>query len=103
MFKLQPNPTFKARAPINIPGKSKPEEIEIEFKHMSREQVKEFFEAVTGKTDAEAIGEIVVGWSGVDAPYSADALATLLDNFPSAAASIFETFRTELFEARRKN
>lgn len=102
MFKLQPNPTFKARAPISIPG-HKPAEIEIEFKHLSREKSREFFENIAGKTDAEALGEIVVGWSGVDQAYSEEALAVLLDNFPSSAASIFETFRRELFEAKTKN
>ena len=103
MFKLQPNPTFKARVPITIPGQPKPADVEMEFKHLSREAVKTYFEQLPGKTDAEALDEIVVGWSGVDQAYSTEALAVLLDNYPSAAASIFETFRRELFEARAKN
>lgn len=103
MFKLQPKPTFKARVAITVPGETKPAEIEVEYKHMGVEQVRAFFEGLTGKQDAEALGEIVVGWSGVDAAYSTEALATLLNNFPSSAAAMFETFRRELFEARRKN
>lgn len=103
MFKLQPKPTFKARVPITVPGETKPAEIEVEFKHMSLEQVRAFFEGLVGKQDADALGEIVVGWSGVDAAFDAEALATLLNNYPSTAAAMFETFRRELFEARRKN
>ena len=103
MFKLQPKPTFKARVPVTVPGEIKPAEITVEYKHMSLEQVREFFEGLAGKQDADALGEIVVGWADVDAPYSPEALATLLNNYPSTAAAMFETFRRELFEARRKN
>lgn len=103
MFKLQPNPTFKARVSITIAGQDKPAMVEMEFKHLSREAVREYFETLGGKTDTEALAVIVVGWSGVDQAYSAESLAILLDNYPSAAKSIFDTFRSELFEARAKN
>jgi len=103
MFKLQPNPTFKAKVSITIPGQDKPALVEMEFRHMSREAVKGFFESAAGKTDAEALADIVVGWSGVDQAYTSEALAVLLDNYPSAAGGIFEAFRRELFEARAKN
>lgn len=103
MFKLQPNPTFRAKVPISVPGQEKPQPLEMEFRHMSREAMKDYFESLPGQSDAEALARIVVGWSGVDHAYSADALAVLLDNYPSAAASIFDTYRNELFEARRKN
>ena len=103
MFKLQPNPTFKARVPITIAGQDKPAMVEMEFRHFSREAVKEFFESLPGKDDADALAQIIVGWSGVDAAYSAEALATLINNFPSASGSIFKVFSSELFEARTKN
>lgn len=103
MFKLQPKPTFKARVPITLPGETRAAEIEVEFKHLSVEQVREFFEGLVGKTDAQALGEIVVGWSGVDQAFSPEALDTLLNNFPSASGSFFDIFRRELLEGRRKN
>lgn len=103
MFKLQPNPTFKAKVPVSIPGQDKPQAIEMEFRHMSREAMREYFESLPGQSDAEALARIVVGWSDVDQAFSPEALAVLLDNYPSAAGLIFETYRNELFEARRKN
>ena len=103
MFKLQPNPTFKARVPITVPGQAKPAEVEIEFRHMGREAVRAYFESLPGKTDLDAVELIVVGWSGVDSAFSREALGQLLDAYPAAAAAIFETFRRELFEARTKN
>lgn len=103
MFKLQPNPTFKAMVAIAIAGQDKPAEIEVEFKYLGRAAVRAFFDGLDGKSEAEALAEIVVGWSGVDAPYGQQALATLLDNYPTAAFDFFEAFRRELLEARRKN
>jgi hypothetical protein len=56
-----------------------------------------------GKSDAEALAEIVSDWSGVDEKFSRDALGVLLDNYPAAAGELFDAFRKELLEARAKN
>ena len=103
MFKLQPNPTFKVKVPISVAGEKRQPEIEVEFKYLNKERVKEYFDGLQGKTDAEALGEIIVGWSGVDEPYSIAALELLVVNYPAAAADLFEAFRRELLEAKRKN
>lgn len=103
MFKLQHNPTFKARVPITVPGQDRPAYVEMEFRHMTRDGVKEFFETLPGKDDVDAIGQIVVGWTGVDQAFSQEALAMLLNNYPSTAGAIFKVFSSELFEARSKN
>jgi hypothetical protein len=103
MFKLQPNPTFKSKVGISIAGALRPADIEVEFKYLSKEKVREYFDRLQGKTDAEALAEIIVGWSGVDEAYSDVALEMLVDNYPAAAADLFETFRKELLEAKRKN
>ncbi len=103
MFKLQSNPTFKAKVDISVAGQARPAEIEVEFKYLSKAAIKEYFDRLQGKDDAEALVEIVVGWSGVDEAYSAESLALLINNYPAAAADLFEAFRRELLEAKRKN
>lgn len=103
MFKLQPNPTFKTKVGISIAGQARPAEIEIEFKYLSKGSIKDYFDRMEGKTDADALGEIIVGWGGVDQAYDAESLALLLSNYPAAAADLFEAFRKELLEAKRKN
>lgn len=103
MFKLQPNPTFWARAEISVAGEAKPAQIEAEFKHLGREALRGYFEALEGKSDLDALAEILVGWKGVDEPYSAAALEVLLDNYPSAALGFFEAFRREALGAKAKN
>jgi hypothetical protein len=104
MFKLQnTKPSFKTKVDISIAGEARPASIEVEYKYMTKSQVRDFFNALEGKTDVEALGEIIVGWSGVDQAYSADTLAMLIDEYPSASTELFDTFRRELFEAKRKN
>lgn len=103
MFKLQPKPTFWARVPVSIPGESKPAQIEIEFKHLGRESLKSFFETLEGKTDSDAISEIVCNWRGIDADFNRDNLDELLNNYPSSAMSLFDTYRKEVMEAKAKN
>jgi hypothetical protein len=103
MFKLQANPTFTARVPISVPGAEKAPEITVEFKHFTRVGIKKFWEDAAGKEDADILADIIVGWKGVDQPYSKEALETLLDMFPAANRDLFAAFNTELFESRRKN
>lgn len=103
MFKLQPNPTFKAKVGISIAGQTRPAEIEVEYRYLSKAKVKEFFDNLGGKNDAEALSEIIVSWSGVEEAFSAEALGELVDNYPAASADLFDTFRRELLEAKRKN
>lgn len=103
MFKIQPNPTFTAKVHLTVPGSEKPSTVDVEFKHLSRPQIKAYFDGLEGKSDTEALGEIIVGWKGFDANYSEKSLESLLDNYPTAGGELFEAFRKELMEARRKN
>lgn len=103
MFKINPNPTFKATVLLSVPGADKPASITVEFKHLAKSALRDYFAGLDGKSDAEALATVITGWQGVDAEFSVDALALLLDNYPAAAGELFEAFRRELLEARRKN
>lgn len=102
MFKIIPNPSFTATVKLSIPGGTTAA-VDVEFKHFSRKALQALFESQGSKGDADFLSEIMVGWSGIDATYSKETLATLLDNYPAAGAEIFEAFRNELLEAKRKN
>lgn len=102
-FKLQPNPTFKVKVAISVAGEKRSPEIEVEFKYLDKDEVKAFFDSLQGKEDVETLGEIVVGWSGVDTAFSAEALALLLKKYPAAGADLFNVFRRELLESKQKN
>lgn len=103
MFKLQPNPTFKTRIEIPVPGQKKAESVEFEFRHFT---VSAWEKIGAEKTMRDAlIEDIVVGWNGPDEAYSQEAIAVLFDNYPAATGAVFEGFITELFggKAKQKN
>ena len=103
MFKITPKPKFNTTVQLSVPGSDKPAAITVEFKHLSKSGLKEYFAGLDGKSDADALAEIITGWQGVDLEFSPEALGQLLDNYPAAAGELFEAFRRELMEARRKN
>lgn len=105
MFKLQPNPTFKKDVTIQSPNGDGV--IEFEFKHKGRKALKAFFDSLgegeTARPDAEALLDLVAGWGGADGEFSPAALEQLLDDYPTAAKSIFEAYNEGLFEGKAKN
>lgn len=103
MFKLQPKPTFWVKVPIAIPGAPKPALVDIEFKHLGRDALKDYLACLDGREDNESLCEIVMGWKDVDEEYSEDALKKLLNNYPGAALSMVQTFVAEAMEAKAKN
>lgn len=104
-LRLQPNPTFRAKVGIPVPGQEKPEEIVCVFAHMTRDEFAAFAspEAAVGRTDAESLARIMRGWDGVDAEFSADALALLCQQYHGAAYAISTAFVAELTKARLGN
>jgi hypothetical protein len=101
MFKLTANPTFTIKCNFPVPG-GKSEPVELEFKHLTKTGVKEFFANAVGKEDIESIGEILVGWKGFEKDYSQEALTQLLEQFPAAGADIIGFFSAELLTARKR-
>ena len=102
MFKLCPDPTFWTSVAIPIPG-GEPGTIEVECAHMGREAFQAFIEDAKSGDDLTTCAAIVRGWKGIDAEFSAEALAELLDNYPAAAGQIVRAYSEELVGARRKN
>ncbi len=105
MFKIVANPTFQCKVQISIPGIEKPGTINVEFAHLTRQALKAFYEEMktSEENDAFHLRKIIVGWSGVDTPYSTEALDDLLDHYPAAARELFAAYSAELMESKRKN
>lgn len=105
MFSLNPTPEFRAKVPMSAPGAAQVL-VEFVFRHRSKSALRDWLQA--GRPEAEMLAEVVSGWDGIadkgePVPYSAAALATLLDNYPTAASEIFSAYMRELTEARTKN
>lgn len=104
MFKLNPNPTFAGTATIVVPG-GEAEKLRLVFRHKTRDDAKAFFERAAKAEEKEStlLLEIIAGWEDVDAEFSEDALAKLLQNYHTAPSAIFEAYMAELTAARRGN
>lgn len=100
MIKIKPEiSTFKA--PVKVtPFGGEAETITIEFTYMP---ISKAVELTKEKTVGEVLAEIVKGWEGVDAPFTPEALADLLDHNPAIGMELFQGYFAALAETRAKN
>lgn len=104
MFKLNPEPTFRAKVEIPVPG-AKPEPVEFIFRHRTQKALTDWIKATAEAkpADIDFILEIVSGWAGVDAGFERETVEALLDNYHGAAGAIRDAYLRELTAARLKN
>lgn len=100
-LKLQPSPTFKAKASIPVPG-GNPIDLEFTFKHRNRDDLDTFLKTAMDLQDAALVMAVAEGWELEDA-FSADNINTLAQNYITAPQIIFNTYLSELIKAREKN
>ena len=60
-LKLNPEPTFKAKVGIPVPG-SRPVDVVFTFKHRTREEILEWVQESRDDTDAESVADAAAGW-----------------------------------------
>jgi hypothetical protein len=102
MFKIDPNPTFTAPVSVHVPGQGAGSFV-AEFVYLDQEARKDYVAALSGKSNAEALAEIVVGWNDMDAPFSRENLEKLLNKYDTAATGFFKAFFEELRGTAEKN
>jgi hypothetical protein len=108
-LRIVPNPSFRAKVSLSVPGADAPAVIEVEFRHKGRTEFAAWWESSGGRRDEEILGDVIAGWSDVvdehgnAVAYTREALALLLDRFPASAIELRDAYARELFEAREKN
>ncbi|MCU0919678.1 MAG: phage tail assembly chaperone [Burkholderiaceae bacterium] len=102
MLKLAPEPTFTVSVVVPVPGGAD-ELINVTFRHMGKSALKAWIEQAKGREDIDSLMDVVVGWAGVEAEFSRDALAQVLDNYTQAAVAMLEAYVGELGRAAAKN
>jgi hypothetical protein len=101
-LKLQPDPTFKAKVAIPVPG-AEPASVEFTFKHRSKDEMDRFLKSVADmEGDFEMVMAVATGWDLVD-EFTAANVKALIGNYIAAPAAIFEAYLAELAGNRRKN
>lgn len=104
MFKLNPSPTFEATVMIPQPG-GDPVGLDLVCHHMRRSEFMALTEAIRSGEVSElhALLRLVCGWKNVDAEFSDENLAALMDNYPAAALAIPQAYGLALMRGRTKN
>lgn len=109
MIKLNPSPTFDAKVRLTVPGQDEPAEVQFTFRHMPLDKMQPWFLDNRERAIAEALDEIIAGWSGVqdesgaEVAYSCESLGGLLNNYQPAAQEIIHAWQFALAESRVKN
>jgi hypothetical protein len=108
MLKLVPNPTFKLDVNIPLPT-GNVAKIKLEYKHLGRAALEDWLKSTADeegnvlRKDHEALGEVIVDWSGVDEKFSQENLEQLLDSYPSAGRAMINAYLPAILEGKTKN
>lgn len=115
MFKITPNPTFKASVTIPVHG-GEAQELVVLFKHKDESELDEFYSKLElhgkkhAKTvkqrierDADVLLEFMEGWDDADEEFSREALIKLISNYKAAARCILKKYESEMHQAAVKN
>lgn len=101
-FKLQPEPTFKRKVSIPLPGDVKAGEIEFVFKFRSRDELTEFYKRMTEQDRVEAVMEMATGWDLSD-EFNVANVKILDETFIGALERVVEAYWEEHTKAIEKN
>ncbi|OZI31732.1 hypothetical protein CAL29_28070 [Bordetella genomosp. 10] len=101
-FTLNPQPTFKHKVKLPIPGADFAE-VEFTFRHRSKSEFKEFMEqAKDQEDDAALVMDMACGWE-LQESFDRENVEKLVENFVGAARAIFTAYVDELIKARVGN
>jgi hypothetical protein len=98
---LEPNPTFKAKVEIYIPGQGHAP-VEFDFKYRDRDGVMALLEEHKKLKEVEAIMSVASGWDLSD-EFNAESVQKLLKRYNGCGFSIIKKYFEELNGAREKN
>jgi len=110
VFKIAPQPQFEFDAQLTVPGQDAPAVVRLVGRNEGRQALQAWIESARASSDdATFLGQALAGWkgvfdeTGVDVPFSQEALARLLDAYPASGGELFEQYVRALSESRRKN
>lgn len=100
-LKLKQDPTFSANVRVPIPG-AVPVVVAFTFTNRTRVQFETWVKGLDGQTKEEAVMAMATGWELED-EFNEDNVRELLTNYLGAFDAIFETYLTEITQAKVKN
>jgi hypothetical protein len=102
-LQIKPNPTFKCKVGIPVPGADKME-VEFEFRHMRKAQFVEFVKSgdLDKLSDVEVVLKLATGWN-LPVEFNESNLDDFLQDYHGAAQAIWLKYGAELTGARLGN
>lgn len=97
---LNPNPTFKAKVGIPVPGGNA--DVELVFKYRDRKALGQWIEDTSDVGEVELILDMAEGWDLADA-FTAENIERLCNAYPGASREITHRYMRELAGIREKN
>lgn len=104
MLKLNLDPQFTADFQVTVPGVKTPETITLTCKYRTSEQLDEF--TVGSKketTNVDFVKQTVIGWGGIDEPFTAENLEKFLKAYPASSGEIVAQYYDLSLGSRVKN
>jgi Phage tail assembly chaperone len=101
-FKLQPEPTFRRKVVIPLPGDGKVGEIEFIFRFRSRDALADFYKQSTEKDRITTVMGLASGWDLEDEFNEAN-VKRLDETFVGALEKVLEAYWEEHTKAIEKN
>lgn len=127
MFKIVPDPTFRAPAALTVPGKDKPVQLVIEWRHRDRNGLQQWLDDLSPQkppatadgeppkllppklSDVDGLAAVIADWDGVcdeegnAVPFSKEILGKVLDAYHNAGAELVRAYVRALTESRLGN
>jgi hypothetical protein len=100
-LKLNPNPIFDIE--VTIPTHEGDVGVMFSFKYRDREALREFGQSHAEAEDIEIMMGIVANWKNVDTPFSREAMAVMIKNYPRSVEAITNAYLTSLAGQRLGN
>jgi hypothetical protein len=100
-LKLTPDPTFKAKVGIPVPGQDSAD-VEFTFKHRTRDETMAWLKEVTQMTDTDTLMGLAVGWD-LDDEFTRENVERLCTNYGGSGAAVLNKYLAELRGERTKN
>lgn len=101
---LNPASTFAAPAQISVPGQADPVTVTITWRHKGRKALADWVVQLTKTDDVDVLSDVIAGWGDeIDAPYTRENLAALLDAYPTAALDFARAYVAAMSGERAKN
>lgn len=98
---LTQDPTFKSSVAIPIPGK-RAVSVEFTFKGRTRDEFREYLDAMSGREDLDVLMDTLCGWELED-QFSRENVDRLMQSYPGAGKAILERYIGEISGARVGN